>query len=726
MQTWGRYTVFSCIERTLLTEVHDAYLQISADLVRRVNIRRPSAIDGAPRALVQHARQAVQLNHSRISPILELSYSGDVPLVVSEGLPGRALSTLITQSRGREIGLDVHAAMFVAIEILEGLSHAHQHADPVGRLLGLVHRDVRPETIWIGFDGAVRLGGFGFSADAQATRDPMPPLVDPLYWSPELARGQPVDHRSDIFSVGAVLFEMLTGHCVYDGHNAEERWASAQRAEVNMLAHAAPQLPADLARTIDAALAPDPQERPPSATVFRDELARLLFRGEPAYGTARLASAVAMVLGEAAADDQARATAAFQHLSHLEPGLVIRAPEPAPAPPSAAAPASLPQALKGPTTGTNPPMSDVGRRPPPPPPETTEDLAPTSESSWSDTEHFPALHGENSDSFDAFEARTQGMIADLEISEPALEPVVQSADHSPALPTPPRSHSPVPPSRSPVPPSRSPVPPSRSPVPPSRSPVPPPSPAARSSEPTAGASESDALAPAFTPPRIEEPDSSAALADAFAADSDLQSARGQSSRGLRWLWVAMLVAIVAGGGWLASSASHRRQAGEFARLAVVGRKAGGTLVVESIPAGARVLLNEDDTGQKTPMTMENLESEVTHTVTLQLDEQHSRTTTVSIQANRKRTLRVVFSEAVTTIRVETDPDEADIFVDGRSAGFSPSTLTLRTGVETKITVKKAGYVDKEWTLEPRPGIATTLSHAFELTDEMREAETERR
>ncbi|MEL7372635.1 MAG: protein kinase, partial [Myxococcota bacterium] len=401
MQTWGRYTVFSCIERTYLAEVHDAYLPIAADLVRRVHIRKPSSVRGGASALVQHARQAVQLAHGRIAPILELSYAGDVPLVVSEGVSGRSLATLIEQSRAQQLNLDTNAILYIVIATLEALAHMHQHTDPSGRLLGLVHRDLRPQAVWIGFDGAVHLGGFGFSVTGTAPREPMPPLVEPMYWAPELAAGRAVDHRSDIFSVGAILFELLAKQSVWPGETHEEQLFAASRGQMNVLGPMASSMPAELVRAVEASLSPNPDDRPPSATIFRDELARILYRAEPAYGSARLASTVAMVLGEEAAEDQARATAALHHLAHLEPGLVIRTPDDtsSASPPVSTEPLveSSPSTRERSPAEDSPPVVDVAHLAAdlsPTPAASASDLA--NDFSWLETDHLVSLRHEGS------------------------------------------------------------------------------------------------------------------------------------------------------------------------------------------------------------------------------------------------------------------------------------------------------------------------------------------
>jgi len=232
-------------------------------------------------------------------------------------------------------------------------------------------------------------------------------------------------------------------------------------------------------------------------------------------------------------------------------------------------------------------------------------------------------------------------------------------------------------------------------------------------------------------PEIEEPDPSAAMADAFPTELSSASMRPPQtsvstpkSPVRRVAMVLLLVVLAAAGAWLATSASARRQTLKFARLIFIGRKAGGTLIVESIPPGAKVLLDDEDTGRRTPMTMNHLESEVMHHLTLRLTEKIETATTVRITANRRRTLRIVFSEAVSSARVETKPEEASVFINGQTADFTPTTLILNADQEATVKVTKPGYVDHAWTFKPIAGQAIKLTHIFEKTDERKEAEAE--
>jgi serine/threonine-protein kinase len=118
----------------------------------------------------------------------------------------------------------VDYAAFIASRVCRGLAYAHEKRDRQGRPLGIVHRDVTPANVMLDFRGGVKLSDFGI---AKALDSSVPPESEVImgklpYMSPEQASGQTTDARSDIFSLGLVLFELLTGETVYQPQNRQE------------------------------------------------------------------------------------------------------------------------------------------------------------------------------------------------------------------------------------------------------------------------------------------------------------------------------------------------------------------------------------------------------------------------------------------------------------------------------------------------------------------------
>ncbi len=158
----------------------------------------------------REAREVARMNSDRIMPVLELGYLDQNPYLVMPLLEGRLLRTLLTQ----EQQIPVERVVQFAKQIAEGLAHAHS--------LGVMHRDIKPENIWVTPNGNVKLLDFGLAH----VRDEATPITregtvvgTPSYMSPEQVTGRPIDARSDLFSLGIVIVEMLTGQSPFHKKN---------------------------------------------------------------------------------------------------------------------------------------------------------------------------------------------------------------------------------------------------------------------------------------------------------------------------------------------------------------------------------------------------------------------------------------------------------------------------------------------------------------------------
>ena len=183
------------------------------------------------RRFTQEARSASALNHPNIVTIYDIGHADGVHYIAMEYVAGRTLSELI----GRR-GLPLRKALSLAAQIAEGLGKAHA--------AGIVHRDLKPSNIMVTPDGLVKILDFGLAklveaaeppGDAAATmtmtRTPATEegviLGTVAYMSPEQAEGKPVDARSDIFSFGSVLYEMLSGRRPFEGETKASTMAAA-------------------------------------------------------------------------------------------------------------------------------------------------------------------------------------------------------------------------------------------------------------------------------------------------------------------------------------------------------------------------------------------------------------------------------------------------------------------------------------------------------------------
>jgi len=214
------------------------------------------------RRFVQEAKSASSLNHPGIVHVYDVGAADGVDFIAMEYVEGATLQTLI----GRK-GLSVSQAVPLAVGIADALAAAHA--------AGIVHRDVKPGNIMVSAAGHVKILDFGLaklnerldSADSALTQTAMPLTQEGVivgtvaYMSPEQAEGKTVDTRSDIFSFGAVLYEMLTGRRAFEGASSASTLAAILHQDPKPIHELTPAIPRDLAQTIARCLRKDPQRR---------------------------------------------------------------------------------------------------------------------------------------------------------------------------------------------------------------------------------------------------------------------------------------------------------------------------------------------------------------------------------------------------------------------------------------------------------------------------------
>jgi hypothetical protein len=236
----------------------------------------------------REARAAAALNHPNVVAIHDRGGSAGVSYIVMEYVPGETLKERI-QRDGR---LSPAAARDIECDLLAALQAAHDH--------GIVHRDVTAQNVLLAADGRVKVTDFGiahFGSSALTSTGVV--MGTSRYLSPEQARGEPTDKRSDVYSAGVVLFEMLTGRLPFEGDNdlaIALRHASEPAPAPSALA---PDLPPALDAIVGCALRKDPGERFQAAHEFADALSALELAGGAAAAT-RFAEPSAAIAATAA------------------------------------------------------------------------------------------------------------------------------------------------------------------------------------------------------------------------------------------------------------------------------------------------------------------------------------------------------------------------------------------------------------------------------------------
>src|SRR2546427_3381769 len=246
----------------------EVYLAEDTKLGRKVSIKTlPTEFTNDKERLrrFQHeARAASGLNHPNLLTIHEIGNEAGAHFIAAEYIDGQTLRAIL--KRGR---LKIDDALDVAQQTAFALTAAHG--------AGIVHRDIKPENIMVRRDGIVKVLDFGLAklledharemidheADTRALvlTDPGRVLGTPQYMSPEQARGQELDARTDIWSLGVVLYEMLVGRPPFRGETKSHTVVSILETEPPLLTTLAPDTPAELQRIVRKALTKDRDER---------------------------------------------------------------------------------------------------------------------------------------------------------------------------------------------------------------------------------------------------------------------------------------------------------------------------------------------------------------------------------------------------------------------------------------------------------------------------------
>jgi len=170
---------------------------------------------------LNEAKLAAQINHPNIVQIYDLGKINESYFIAMEYIFGRDMRRIIPKADTKEIPFPMVYALKIASSVCEGLFYAHQKADIYGNPLNIVHRDITPENIFVSFDGTVKVLDFGIAKAAnQIEQTKAGEIKGKLsYMSPEQCMGKPLDCRSDIFSLGTVLYEWITGFKLFTGES---------------------------------------------------------------------------------------------------------------------------------------------------------------------------------------------------------------------------------------------------------------------------------------------------------------------------------------------------------------------------------------------------------------------------------------------------------------------------------------------------------------------------
>jgi serine/threonine protein kinase len=282
LRTLGRYTLKRRLAAGGMGEVYLGEVQGAANFTKQVAIKRIlphlAANEAFVAKFIDEANLMVQLHHGNIVPVLELADEGGELFIVMEYLPGRDLKAVLQRLKSQRKAFPVDLALWVAAEICDALDYAHRRTGMDGHPLHIVHRDVSPSNVMMGAAGEVKLLDFGIARARGGLHQSISGTLQGKfsYMSPEQAEGMHLDARSDVFSTGLVLYEMLTGQRPLEGESETETLRRVRQARVPPPSTHRPDLPPEVDALVLRALAASPDARYATAGAMRRDIAPIL------------------------------------------------------------------------------------------------------------------------------------------------------------------------------------------------------------------------------------------------------------------------------------------------------------------------------------------------------------------------------------------------------------------------------------------------------------------
>src|SRR5262249_23288318 len=212
---------------------------------------------------IDEAKIAGQLAHANICQIFELGRIDGSHFIAMEYIWGKDLLQIQNRLRKLKQPMPIAMACFTIAKVLEGLDYAHRKRDPLGRPLEIVHRDCSPQNVLVSYEGEVKVIDFGIAKATSRNSRTMAGVLKGKfgYMSPEQVRGLPLDRRSDIFAIGTMLYECLTGERLFQGETDFSTLEKVRNVDIQRPRSINPQIPEVVENVILKALAKDVDDR---------------------------------------------------------------------------------------------------------------------------------------------------------------------------------------------------------------------------------------------------------------------------------------------------------------------------------------------------------------------------------------------------------------------------------------------------------------------------------
>lgn len=281
-QQFGKYFLLEKLAVGGMAEIYKAKTYGAEGFEKLLAIKRilPHAAEDKEfiNMLIDEAKLSVLLSHANIVQVFDLGKIGSDYFISMEYIHGVNIRDVLYKLRERGEKIPAELAVFIASEICKGLDYAHRKTDTQGNPLGIVHRDISPQNILISYEGEVKIVDFGIAKAAMNISHTMAGILKGkiAYMSPEQAMGKTIDNRTDIFSLGILLYEAVTGKKLFTGESQFEVLKKIRTTRVRP--EGLPDsLATEMKMILSKALAYDPQDRYQQASDMSVALTRFLY-----------------------------------------------------------------------------------------------------------------------------------------------------------------------------------------------------------------------------------------------------------------------------------------------------------------------------------------------------------------------------------------------------------------------------------------------------------------
>ena len=298
---------------------------------------------------INEAKLAALLTHQNIVQIYDLGNVDECHYIAMEYIMGKDLRTVINHGKSKGMPLSIGDALLIVSKICSALDYAHRRKDLNGNELHLVHRDISPQNILVSYEGEVKLVDFGIAKAAMGGQETKTGVLKGklAYMSPEQAWGKPVDGRTDLFALGIVLYEAVTGERLFTGNDEISILERVRKAEITPPTQLNRSIPVELEAILLKALAKEPENRYQTASEMEMALEDLITKKGYAFSSLSLSHYMQALFSEEILKDTRRFQLVTSQANQLAPiedrSTVVRPAATTPANPAAAVKRSMSQ-----------------------------------------------------------------------------------------------------------------------------------------------------------------------------------------------------------------------------------------------------------------------------------------------------------------------------------------------------------------------------------------------